>query len=82
MIGTYRFVKEYANFQKKSISENEQMKSDLKDKALFTIDKALSLAERNMITVNEAMQILNNPFFCWIMSSQNGYREYKTIAVL
>lgn len=56
MIGTYRFVKEYANFQKKSISGNEQMKSDLKD-------KALSLAERNMITVNEAMQILNNPFF-------------------
>lgn len=63
MIGTYRFVKEYANFQKKSISGNEQMKSDLKDKALFTIDKALSLAERNMITVNEAMRILNNPFF-------------------
>lgn len=69
MIGTYRFVKEYANFQKKSISENEQMKSDLKDKALFTIDKALSLAERNMITVNEAMQILNNPFFAesWVV---------------
>lgn len=62
MIGTYRFVKEYANFQKKSISGNEQMKSDLKD-------KALSLAERNMITVNEAMQILNNPFFAesWVV---------------
>ena len=63
MIGTYRFVKEYANFQKKSIFGNEQMKSDLKNKALFTIDRALSLAERNMITVNEAMRILNNPFF-------------------
>lgn len=63
MIGTYRFVKEYANFQKKSISGNEEMKPDLKNKALSTIDKALSLTERNMITVNEAMRILNNPFF-------------------
>ena len=55
-----RFIREYANYQKKSINSNDLMKRDIKESALNRIDNVLKAKERGLITVNETMQIITN----------------------
>ena len=56
-----RFLKEFSNFQKKNYLHNELIKKELKDEAVKTIDKTVSAVKRRIITINEAVQIINNP---------------------
>lgn len=55
-----RFIKEYANYQKKSISNNELMKPDVKQKALNRISNTLKAKERGIITVDETILSIAN----------------------
>ena len=53
-----RFIKEYANYKKNDYKSNELMKEDYKIKAINKIDRALTLRERGMITVDEAIRTI------------------------
>lgn len=53
-----RFIKEYANYQIRSINSYD-MKDDIKKKLLDEISKVLKLRKRGLITTNEAMQELS-----------------------
>ena len=53
-------MKEYANFQKQSICNDELIKQEIKDKATENVDKALRTYERGLITINEAMKLIMN----------------------
>ena len=55
-----RFIKEYANYKKKSINSNELMKEEYKQKALARIDYILKAKERGIITVDETMLSMIN----------------------
>lgn len=57
-----RFIKEYANYQKKYMSNNELMLDKIKDKAIKKIDRALQARERGLITVNETMKLIMECF--------------------
>ena len=57
-----RFLKEYASYKKEVIKNNELIKSDIKENALFKIDKVLSLKEKGFITVDEALKIMIDAF--------------------
>jgi len=53
-----RFIKEYANYKKKSYQRNTLLQQEYKDEALNRIDKALKSKERGLITVDEAIRII------------------------
>lgn len=53
-----RFIKEYAKFKKETISNNELMGEDIKEKALNSIDNILKARERGLVTVDETMKII------------------------
>ena len=55
-----RFIKEYANYQKKSINSNELMKQEYKQKALNRMDNILKAKERGIITVDETILSIVN----------------------
>lgn len=55
-----RFIKEYANYKKKSINSNELMKQEYKEKALNRIDNMLKAKERGLITVDETISSIVN----------------------
>ena len=55
-----RFIKEYANFKKEEIRNNELINKENKEKAFFKIDNVLKLKEKGMITVNEAIKMITN----------------------
>ncbi len=57
-----RFIREYANSQKKSISNYALMKEECKEKAYMKINNALSARERGLITVDEAIRCILNCF--------------------
>lgn len=57
-----RFIKEYANHQKKAIARNPLMKQEIKDCSIKQIEKAVLMCERGFITIDEAMRIINKPF--------------------
>ena len=57
-----RFIKEYANHQKSIIIHNDLIKQDIKVRALEKIDKALRLREREVITADEAIRTILEPF--------------------
>lgn len=66
-----RFITEYANYKKRNIQNNNLMGSVLEmdgihmsngTKALNIIDKALKLKKSGLITVEETMQMITNPF--------------------
>lgn len=67
MITTFRFIKEYANFQKKQFEKDKSIFSDdgdrvkMCDNCIERIDKAVNYANRGYITVNECMAIIANP---------------------
>lgn len=50
-----KFLKEYAEYQKKEYNNNELMKQEYKDKATERINKVLIFRKRGLITVNEAI---------------------------
>lgn len=53
-----RFIKEYAKFKKETISNNELMGEDIKEKALNSIDNILKARERGLVTVDETMKTI------------------------
>ena len=67
MIKTFRFIKEYANFQKKqlekekSIYSGDSERAKMCDNFIERIDNAVNYANRGYITVNECMAIIANP---------------------
>lgn len=56
-----RYMKEYANAQRKSYVDNELMQKKYKDVALETIERILKNTEYGLITINEGMKALCNP---------------------
>lgn len=54
-----RYVKEYANDSKKCIAKSELMQERFKKEKIAQIEKAVLLLERGMITINEAMKLIN-----------------------
>lgn len=56
-----RYMKEYANAQRKSYVDNELMQKKYKDVALETIERILKNTEYGLITINEGMKALYNP---------------------
>lgn len=67
MITTFRFIKEYANFQKKQFKKDKSLYSGdvdrvkMCDNCIDRIDKAVNYVNRGYITVNECMAIIANP---------------------
>ena len=57
-----RFIKEYANFKKKEIENNEFINEENKEKAFFEINNVLKFKEKGMITVDEAIKIITNSY--------------------
>lgn len=56
-----RYMKEYANAQRKSYANNELMQKKYKDAAVEIIERILKNVERGTITINEGMKTLCNP---------------------
>lgn len=56
-----RYMKEYANAQRKSYTNNELMQKKYKDAAVEIIERILKNVERGSITINEGMKALCNP---------------------
>ena len=56
-----RYMKEYANAQRKSYVDNELMQKKYKDAAVEIIERILKNTEHRLITVNEGMKALCNP---------------------
>lgn len=56
-----RYMKEYANAQRKSYTNNELMQKKYKDAAVEIIERILKNTERGLITINEGMKMLCNP---------------------
>ena len=56
-----RYMKEYANAQRKSYVDNELMQKKYKDMALETIERILKNKENGLIKINEGMKALCYP---------------------
>lgn len=56
-----RYMKEYANAQRKSYANNKLMQEKYKDAAVEIIERILKNVERELITINEGMKALCNP---------------------
>lgn len=56
-----RYMKEYANAQRKSYVNNELMQEKYKDAAVEIIERILKNTERGLITIDEGMKALRNP---------------------
>lgn len=56
-----RYMKEYANAQRKCYANNELMQKKYKDAAVETIERILKNVDRGLITINEGMKLLCNP---------------------
>lgn len=61
MVKLPRFVKEFASYQVKRITINELMDKETKEEMICKIEKAVSMAENGLITVDECMQIISCP---------------------
>lgn len=57
-----RYIKEYANNCKREIEENNLMGSNIKNKAVAKINKAVKLRDRGLITADEAIKIILERF--------------------
>lgn len=56
-----RYMKEYANAQRRSYMNNELMQKKYKDAVIEIIERILKNTEHGLITVNEGMKVLCNP---------------------
>lgn len=61
MITIPRYMKEYANAQRKSYMNNELMQKKYKDVAVEIIERILKNTEHGLITINEGMKALCEP---------------------
>lgn len=57
-----RYIKEYVNDCKRKIEENNLMGSNVKNKAITKINKAVKLRDRGLITADEAIKIILERF--------------------
>ncbi len=57
-----RYIKEYANDCKRKIEENNLMESNVKNKAIAKINKAVKLRDKGLITADEAIKIILERF--------------------
>lgn len=57
-----RYIKEYANDCKRKIEENDLMGSNLKNKVVAKINKAVKLRDKGLITADEAIRIILERF--------------------
>ena len=55
-----RFIKEYASYTKKEISNNDMHNALIKDIAIMRIDKILTCHNAGLITVKECMECITN----------------------
>lgn len=62
MVKIPRFMKEYASYTKKAVFNSELMNDEIKQKAIKKIDRALHLAEKGLITIDEGMRLILNCF--------------------
>lgn len=53
-----RFIKEYANYQKRIISNNELMRPEIKNMAIKKINGALRARERGLIIPDDAVKLI------------------------
>ena len=58
MVKIPRFMKEYANYTKKSILNSELMNDEIKQKAIKNIDRSLHLTKNNFITIDDGMKLI------------------------
>lgn len=56
-----RYMKEYANAQRKSYINNELMQKKYKDAVIEIIERILKNTEYELITINEGMKALCDP---------------------
>lgn len=56
-----RYMKEYANAQRKSYMNNELMQKKYKDAAMEIIERVLKNTESGFITIDEGMKVLCDP---------------------
>lgn len=56
-----RYMKEYANAQRKSYINNELIQKKYKDAAVEIIERILKNTERGSITIDEGMKALCDP---------------------
>lgn len=57
-----RYIKEYANDCKRKIEENNLMESNVKNKAIAKINKAVKLRDKGLITADETIKIILERF--------------------
>lgn len=57
-----RYIKEYANDRMRKIEENNLMGSNVKNKAIAKINKAVKLRDKGVITADEAIKIILERF--------------------
>lgn len=57
-----KFVKEYANYQKKYIKENSFMGEDVKETSYNVIEMSILSLEKGLITVRECMEIITKQY--------------------
>ena len=57
-----RYIKEYANDCMRKIEENNLMGSNVKNKAIAKINKAVKLRDKGVITADEAIKIILERF--------------------
>lgn len=53
-----RFIKEYANYRKNNLNDNELMKTEYKVGSINKINQALKMKERGLITSNETIKMI------------------------
>ena len=57
-----RYITEYANSCKREIEENNLMKSNIKNRAIAKINKAVKLRNKGLITADEAIKTILERF--------------------
>ena len=57
-----RFMKEYANYNIRTIKQNDLIKDSLKSEAIERINKSVALYEKGRMTVDETMRSIGNCF--------------------
>lgn len=57
-----RYIKEYADDCKRKIEENNLMRSNVKNKAIAKINKAVKLRDKGLIPADEAIKIILERF--------------------
>ena len=53
-----RFISEYAKFKKQNIAKNQLMQKQIKDERIKKIVRVENLADRGLLSVDEAMRSL------------------------